>query len=409
MNTFTDLDKTKLSYFSLEDLRAGAFGSTGPQGPVGPIGPQGPQGPQGPAGPIGPAGFNGVNGSNGTDGPPGPEGPQGPPGENRDVNGNVRVTARTLDDVDYIAEGETDPNYALTRDGVSILAKRSDSVSGWVGPDTATPGIYVLSTTFDIPLWVDLEAIALRCKFMIANAPVSFLGEVWVNGVNVTPTFSNSEYSFKTPDNFTSQNNSFQWLRTGNVLAIEMQCLGTAYGTGDFFVKELMLGVVGTPGPQGPPGPAGADGIDGPPGPTGLTGPGFTPCYIRLNGQGDNVTLATGTSWLLPARFTLGEVLGNWTWSGDQIFVPDTGFYLVTLHFYFNDVSTANYRVEITRNGATFGFTQWHGDGFAKTLNVSAALNLNQGDIIRVRSNTDIPAQFFFSFEHAWFHIIRVG
>jgi hypothetical protein len=327
-----------------------------------------------------------------------------------------------LDDADYITEGETDPNYTLTRDGVSIPVKRSDSVSGWVGPETATPGIYVLSTTFDIPLWVDLEAIALRCKFMIANEPVSFLGEVWINGVNVTPTFTNGDYSFKTPDNFTSQNNSFQWLRTGNVLAIEMQCLGAAYGTGDFFVKELLLGVVGAPGPQGPvgpQGPAGTDGVDGPPGPTGLTGatgaigpagPGFAPRYIRLNGTGGDRTLTNDTSWLQPSRFTLGEVLGDWSWVGDQIFVPDTGYYLVHLQFYFNDLTVANdYRVNITRNGAAFALVHWHGLGAAQTYTCTSCLALTQGDIIRVIQNTGVPAQFFFDFAHTWFNITRVG
>lgn len=68
MNTFTDLDKSKLSYFHLDDLKAGNLGSAGPPGPVGP------------AGPIGPAGFNGTNGVDGVDGAPGPPGADGLPG-----------------------------------------------------------------------------------------------------------------------------------------------------------------------------------------------------------------------------------------------------------------------------------------------------------------------------------------
>lgn len=46
MNNFTDLDKAKLSYFSLDDLRNGVI-------EPGPSGPQGLQGPQGPQGPVG--------------------------------------------------------------------------------------------------------------------------------------------------------------------------------------------------------------------------------------------------------------------------------------------------------------------------------------------------------------------
>ena len=84
MNTFTDLDKTKLSYFNLDDLRAGNVGGgTGPAGPVGPAGPIGPQGfpgLKGDTGDVGPQGPQGIPGVDGADGMPGSDGVPGPAG-----------------------------------------------------------------------------------------------------------------------------------------------------------------------------------------------------------------------------------------------------------------------------------------------------------------------------------------
>lgn len=81
MNTFTDLDKTKLSFFHIDDLRAGNVGGgtgpAGPAGPAGPIGPQGFPGLKGDTGDIGPPGPAGNDGVDGVDGAPGPAGPSG--------------------------------------------------------------------------------------------------------------------------------------------------------------------------------------------------------------------------------------------------------------------------------------------------------------------------------------------
>jgi hypothetical protein len=176
MNTFTDLDKTKLSYFNLDDLKAGAFGSSGPPGPVGPAGSIGPAGP---AGPIGPAGFNGVDGTNGVDGPPGPTGFGGATG----LVGPQGVQGLT---------GSTGPAGLVGPQGVQGLTG-STGPAGLVGPQgvqglTGSTGPVGPQGAAFTPAFFELEGSGGN---QVLSNGVDFLGQQWfIQKANVGAAFA---------------------------------------------------------------------------------------------------------------------------------------------------------------------------------------------------------------------------
>lgn len=172
MNTFTDLDKTKLSYFNIEDLRAGAFGSSGPPGPVGPVGPQGPQGLQGPAGPIGPAGFNG---------PPGPAGPQGPVGPEGSVEFHETGDVKTS-----LQAGDHSFWYKLDGRAVSALPSEAQTKAIELGYTASLPDAsdcYLKSSAFDIGDVTGVNSITLN-RNQLPNVTLPVTGSTSSGGVH---------------------------------------------------------------------------------------------------------------------------------------------------------------------------------------------------------------------------------
>lgn len=256
MNTFTDLDKTKLSFFHIDDLRAGNVGGgTGPAGPVGPAGPIGPQGfpglkgDTGDIGPPGPAGNDGVGGAPGPAGPPGVDGIQGPPGS---------------DGVDGVQGPQGDPGSPGVVNPCYIRLNGTD------GDQLVNQGMQILG----FPRWTEGEK-AGNITYVEYNTNEVVIGEAGMYNVNFT-FFLNESVDRRRRVNI---------LRNGVAFALVDISIGDQQGThsvsgalylvpGDSITIQAAtdIGVVhfayqhtwftivkqdGVQGPEGPVGPAG--------------------------------------------------------------------------------------------------------------------------------------------------------
>lgn len=163
MNTFTDLDKTKLSYFNLDDLRAGNVGGgTGPAGPVGP------------AGPIGPQGFPGLKGDTGD---VGPQGPQGIPGVETHETGDVKTS---------LLDGDHSFWYKLNGRAVTSLPAAAQAKATALGYTTSLPdtsNCYLKSGTFDIGDVSGVSSITLS-QNQLPDVTLPVTGSTSTDGVH---------------------------------------------------------------------------------------------------------------------------------------------------------------------------------------------------------------------------------
>lgn len=260
MNTFTDLDKTKLSFFHIDDLRAGNVGGgTGPAGPVGPAGPIGPQGfpglkgDTGDIGPPGPAGNDGVDGAPGPAGPPGVDGIQGPPGS---------------DGVDGVQGPQGDPGSP----GVpSYLYLMKTSAQTFTSPAfVAWTGVSVEGSDVS---WDDVSSLTLRggASYKVSFVPKlygfnDFVSFIFTDGVGNQLVPAPGVTAYSNSSTFPVFEPSVgEWVYSvppgpDVVLRVKMDSLSTN-STVSLSSGTALSVVKITSGPQGPAGPVGPAGV----------------------------------------------------------------------------------------------------------------------------------------------------
>lgn len=446
MNTLTDLDKTKLSYFHLGDLRAGNFGQTGPPGPAGPIGPagfngvkgdtgdvgpQGPQGPQGiqgpvgndgPVGPVGPQGLQGVEGLVGPVGPLGPTGPQGVPG----VDGADGIDgANGVDGVDGVdgidgADGPEGPPGVDGVDGADGLPG-ADGVNGVDGADgingvdgaegppgpPGVDGINGIDGTNGVDGADGLNGVDGADGFPGPQGPVGATGPQGIQGIQ----------GIQGPQGDVGLPGA-----DGNDGNDGLNGIDGAPGVTGAMGPQGIQGIKGDdgyPGPEGPIGPQGPQGIQGNVGPPGATGPagpsGAAAVFIELVSKVlGSQSFGSDTELLSNSFFDVasstGGIIFDGTPTGPHVMVPQGGYYRCDFSVYVTPGGSQRFYLVRNQGGVQESKGVWHISGVADQVHTfSCTIYVTANGLISLRLIGSVsPVNMEFIGEHTKFTVTKV-
>ena len=245
----------KLDEYLRKAADSGAFdGAPGPQGEPGPQGPQGFQGPQGEQGIPGPAGEPGRDGTDGKDGAPGKTPEYGVDyGTPEQIAGIAQSAADILQpDVNQIKEVITKLRFGDPYDGVDLVTKFADEISGYTDPG-AWIRARILANDFDdihvndyIP-FTTTNGLNFKARILGIDTYYEYGGvvghhidfsceELWPNLIKINPVNYNN--GLIPTENVTSDGTATQYVLTKQMYGVAKVTLSGTDLTGWTYDKD---------------------------------------------------------------------------------------------------------------------------------------------------------------------------